>query len=129
MAQFKIYGARKHIEAVRARLSDIIHAAAMDVLGLPENKRFHRFIALEPADFVHPEDRGSGYTILEISMFEGRSVSTKKALLNRLMADIAAGLGLPTDDIEITIFETPRANWGIRGRTGDELALTYKIET
>lgn len=129
MAQVKIYAARAHIDSVRDRLSDIIHEAVMAVLGLPEDKRFHRFIALEPADFLHPPDRGPGYTILEISMFEGRSAETKKALLQRLMANIAAGLDLAPNDIEITIFETPRANWGIRGKTGDELALSYKIET
>lgn len=128
MAQFKIYGTRAHLHAVRERLSDIIHEAAMTVLGLPEDKRFHRFIALEPDDFVHPPDHGPGYTILEISMFEGRSAETKKALLHRLMADIAAGLDLAPNDIEITIFETPRANWGIRGKTGDELPLTYRVE-
>ena len=129
MAQIKIYGTRAHLYGVRDRLSDIIHDAAMAVLGLPEDKRFHRFIALEPADFRHPADRGPGYTIIEISMFEGRSAETKKALLQRLMAEIAAGLGLSPNDIEITIFETPRANWGIRGRTGDALALSYKVET
>ena len=30
-------------------------------------------------------------------------------------------------DIEITIFETPRHNWGIRGLPGDELTLTYNV--
>ena len=129
MAQIKIYGTRAHLDRVRDRLSDIIHDAAMAELGLPEDKRFHRFIALEPADFRHPADRGAGYTVIEISMFEGRSAETKKALLHRLMADIAAGLDLPPKAIEITIFETPRANWGIRGQTGDALTLGYKVET
>ena len=128
MAQIKIYGGRAHLEAVRARLSEIVHAAALEVLGLPADKRFHRFIALDPADFVHPPDRGPGYTILEISMFEGRDPATKKAFLERLMADLSAGLDLPVEDIEITIFETPKANWGIRGRTADALAMPYKVE-
>ena len=30
-------------------------------------------------------------------------------------------------DVEITITETPRHNWGIRGLPGDELQLGYKI--
>ena len=129
MAQIKIYAARPHLDEVRERLSDIIHEAAMAVLGLPENKRFHRFIGLDPADFLHPPDRGPSYTILEISMFEGRSAETKKALLHRLMRDIADGLRLAPNDIEVTIFETPKANWGIRGQTGDELTLDYRVET
>ncbi|MCG8356776.1 MAG: tautomerase family protein [Kiloniellales bacterium] len=128
MAQVKVYGEKAHLRSVRAALSDLIHAVNRDVLGLPADKRFHRFIALETEDFLHPADRGPAYTVIEISMFEGRDPATKKALLKRLMKDISEGLGIAPIDIEITIFETPKANWGIRGQTGDELALTYKVE-
>ncbi|APF21976.1 putative transglutaminase-like protein [Clostridium butyricum] len=31
------------------------------------------------------------------------------------------------NDVEITIFETPNYNWGIRGVPGDELGLNYKV--
>ena len=128
MAQVKVYGEKAHLRSVRAALSDLIHAVNRDVLGLPADKRFHRFIALETEDFLHPAGRGPAYTVIEISMFEGRDPATKKALLKRLMADISEGLGIAPIDIEITIFETPKANWGIRGQTGDELVLTYKVE-
>ena len=128
MAQVKIYGRREHLTAVRAALSDTIHAVNRELLGLPADKRFHRFIALDAEELLHPPDRSPAYTIIEISMFEGREPATKKALLKRLMGDISEGLGIPVADIEITIFETPRANWGIRGKTGDELDLTYKVE-
>ncbi len=128
MAQVKIYGRRDHLTAVRAGLSDVIHAVNRELLGLPEDKRFHRFIALEVEDLVHPPDRGPAYTIIEISMFEGRDPATKKALLKRLMSEISERLAIPVADIEITLFETPRANWGIRGKTGDELELAYKVE-
>jgi Tautomerase enzyme len=36
--------------------------------------------------------------------------------------------GIAPQDVEITVFETPRANWGIRGVPGDELALGYKVD-
>ena len=32
------------------------------------------------------------------------------------------------NDIEITIFETPKANWGIRGLPGNELRLNYTVD-
>ena len=128
MAQVKVYGEKQHLEAVRATLSGIIHRVNRRVLGLPEDKRFHRFIGLEAEDFLHPPDRSLAYLILEISLFEGREPETLKALLKALMAEIPEGLGIAVEDVEITIFETPKANWGIRGRTGDELALTYKVE-
>ncbi len=129
MAQIKIHARRAHIDAVRQRLSDAIHQVMMDTVGLPEDKRFHRFIALDDADFIHPADRGTGYTVIEILMFEGRSRAVKKACLEGLMQAIPAATGVPVEAVEVTIIETPMADWGIRGKTGDELALNYKVQT
>ena len=128
MAQFKIYGERRHLRRQRDRLSEVIHATAMDVLGLPSNKRFQRFIGLESDDFIHPPDRSEAYTIIEVSLFEGRSSDTKRAFLTSLMQRIADEVGLLPADLEITLFETPKSHWGIRGDLGDALVLTYDVE-
>ncbi|MEM9449520.1 MAG: tautomerase family protein [Cyanobacteria bacterium P01_E01_bin.6] len=127
MPQVKIYGLTDTLNPIKATLSDVIHGCMQEALGLPENKRFHRFIALNPDDFYYPGDRTEQYLIIEISMFEGRSVETKKQLLRLLMQRIHTALDIPVNDIEITIFETPNHQWGIRGMTGDELGLTYKV--
>ena len=129
MAQIKIYARAEHLDRVRSALSDAIHTVMMRTLGLPEDKRFHRFIPLAAEDFVYPADRGPGYTVIEISMFEGRSEDTKRACLTGLMQDVAEATNIPIEAVEITITETPKANWGIRGFVADELALTYKVET
>ena len=128
MAQYKIYGERAHLARVRDALSDILHGCSTEFLKLPEDKRFHRFIPLEPEDFICPADRSAAYTVIEISMFEGRAPETKKALLHGIMQRVPEGLGIPVEDVEITIFETPMANWGIRGKTGDELVLGYQVK-
>ncbi len=129
MVQITIYGRREHLDRVRTELSATIHASAGDALALPASKRFHRFIGLNAADFLYPEDRSDQYTIIEISMFEGRSAETKKALIRNLFARIEAQCGIAPHDVEITIFETPRHNWGIRGLPADELTLDYRVET
>ena len=59
-------------------------------------------------------------------MFAGRSVETKKALIRLLFALGALGIG--PADLEITILEAPRHDWGIRGLPGDELGLAYRVE-
>ncbi|HKP97257.1 MAG TPA: tautomerase family protein [Fibrobacteria bacterium] len=128
MAQVKIYGLRESLAATRAQWSGLIHAALVETLGLPEDKKFQRFIPLDPGDFIHPADRTDAYTIVEISLFEGRSPGAIKSLLKRIMADAQTALGLSAHDIEITVFESPRHCWGIRGKTGDELALAYKVD-
>jgi phenylpyruvate tautomerase PptA (4-oxalocrotonate tautomerase family) len=128
MAQVKVYGLRASIDAHRASLSDAIHASVMEALQYPPEKRFHRFLALESGDFVFPRDRTERYTIIEISMFAGRSVDAKKALVRALYENVARGCGIEANDLEITIIETPRENWGIRGVSGDELGLGYRVE-
>jgi 4-oxalocrotonate tautomerase family enzyme len=128
MAQIKIYGSRAHLDAVKAELSNAIHACTVEALGLPADKRFHRFFPLDAGDFYYPAGRTERYTIIEISMFEGRSVEAKKQLITVLIERISTKFELDVQDIEITIFETPKHNWGIRGQPADELALGYKVE-
>ncbi len=128
MAQVKIYGLEGSLAKYKESLSKSIHESLMEAFGLPENKMFHRFIMLDKENFKYPDDRSSNYTIIELSIFEGRSIETKKKLINLLYEKINKQTGIEENDIEITIFETPMSNWGIRGMPGDELVLNYKVK-
>jgi len=128
MAQIKVYGLREKLDPIKGRLSDVIHACVVDALQLPEDKRAHRFFPLARDDFFFPGGRTDAYTIIEIAMIAGRSVETKKKLIMLLFERIASSLGISTVDIEINISEAPKANWGFRGKTGDEVELSYRIE-
>jgi hypothetical protein len=61
-------------------------------------------------------------------MFAGRSAEARRRLLELLMTRLPERAGIAAPDLEITIFETSPANWGIRGQTGDRLMLPYRIE-
>jgi phenylpyruvate tautomerase PptA (4-oxalocrotonate tautomerase family) len=128
MAQVKVFGLRHRLEPVRAVLSDAIHAAVVAAFQYPPEKRFHRFFPMDAADFFFPRDRSDRYTIIEFSVFEGRSPDAKRALVRQLYERIPPATGTARHDLEITIFETPRHNWGIRGLPGDQAALSYKVD-
>ena len=128
MAQIKIFGLNSTFDTRRGLISEAIHKSVMSALEYPAEKKFHRFIGLNPEDFIYPDDRSATYLIIEISMFEGRSVEAKKRLIRELFSNIEVDVGISPQDVEITIFETPRQNWGIRGMAGDELGLGYKVE-
>lgn len=128
MAQVLIYGLRSSLDGRRAAISDAVHGAVMQALDYPAEKRFHRFIALDPADFVYPEDRGEYYTILEISLFEGRSEAAKRVLIQELFSHLEEAVGIDPHSVEITLTETPKVNWGIRGVNAADLALEYRVE-
>src|SRR5690606_11652 len=127
MSQIKVYALSETIELHRDNLSKAIHQALVKELKYPEEKKFQRFISLEPKNFVYPADRSTSYVIIEISMFDGRTKETKKALIKTLFKNISNLCGIDSNDIEITIFETSQENWGIRGKSADELQLDYKI--
>ena len=127
MSQVKIYGLRSQLDPLKQQLSDIIHSCVVEALQYPIDKRAQRFFPLDAADFFYPSGRTERYTILEISMFEGRSVDAKKQLV-RLLFERVQTLGITPQDLEITIFETPKHNWGFRGLPGDEHQLNYQVE-
>jgi len=127
MSQIKIYGLGCRLAPIRDQLSNVIHSCAMDALGMPKDKRAHRLIALAKEDFMMPGGRTEAYTIIEISMIEGRTSETKKKLIRLLFDRIQEQIGISHMDLEICIYESPACNWGFRGMHGDEIELNYKI--
>ncbi len=123
----RIYGIKEKLNPVKSRLSDVINQCMVEALAFPDNKRAHRFIPMDSDDFYYPEERSEAYTVIEISMMEGRSVDAKKKLIHLLFERIDAEIGISPVDVEIAITESPACNWGFRGFTGDEALLNYKV--
>ena len=128
MAQVKVYALASNLGMCKSKLSEVVHSCLVDALALPMEKRFQRFFPLTADDFIFPADRGNRYTILEIQLFEGRSEAAKKRLIRLLFERFVAELNYDVNDLEVNLIETPRANWGIRGLPGNELALSYDVE-
>jgi 4-oxalocrotonate tautomerase family enzyme len=128
MAQVVVYGRRQSLDQRRNVLSEAIHAAIMSALDYPPEKKFQRFMPLDESDFIYPADRGADYTIIEISLFEGRTDAAKRALIAELFTRVEAQAGISPHSLEITITETPKVNWGIRGQNAADLTLNYRVE-
>ncbi|GIG19834.1 tautomerase [Cellulomonas chitinilytica] len=126
MAQVKLYGRRDVWGPRRTEVSDAVHAALVGAWGLPADKRFHRFVLLDPEDLVAP--RSDAYLVVEIVCFTGRTRRARRALIAAMFDDVAPALGLSADDLEVVVIESPAENWGIRGVSGDELALPYRVD-
>ncbi|MGD8175310.1 tautomerase family protein [Marinimicrobium sp. ARAG 43.8] len=123
-----VYGIKDHLNPIKAKLSDVIHGCMQSVLGMPEDKRAHRFVALEREDFYYPGGRSDAYTVIEINMMSGRKPETQKSLIKSLFRELEAQVSLAPVDIEITIKEQQPYQWGFRGMTGDEANdLKYKV--
>lgn len=126
MVQVKVYGNRRVWGERRTEVSDALHGALVKAWEIPVEKRFQRFCLLDDGDLIAP--RSEAYLVVEIVAFSGRTRRAKRALMRAMYDDVAPALGLAADDLEIVIIESPRENWGIRGRAGDELVLSYRVE-
>lgn len=127
MGQIKIYGLKKSLHPTREALSKVIHECVVEAFAYPQEKKAHRFIYIEEDSFFYFDERSEKHTIIEINLFEGRSISSKKKLYQLLFDRFENELDIMPIDLEITLIETPLHNWGIRGKSGDELQLNYKV--
>ncbi|WP_027483652.1 tautomerase family protein [Deinococcus pimensis] len=128
MTQMKIYGHREHLRTRRREVSDVLHQAAVQAFGLPDDKRFHRFFLLDRDDFITPADRDGTYTIVEVLLFTGRSANAKRHFLEVVFDLFERELGIAPRNVEVVLIEAPREHWGIRGVTGDQLRLPYDVD-
>jgi len=123
-----IFGIKEKLNPIKAQLSDVIHGCMKSVLGMPEDKRAHRFIPMDKEDFYYPGGRSDAYTVIEINIMAGRQVETQKQLIKTIFKEIESQLSIAPIDIEIVIKEQAPHQWGFRGITGDEANdLKYKV--
>lgn len=123
-----IFGIKEKLNPIKAKLSDVIHGCMASVLGMPEDKRAHRFIPMEKEDFYYPGGRSDAYTVVEINMMSGRKVETQKELIKALFREVESQLSISPVDLEVIIKEQAPHQWGFRGMTGDEVTdLKYKV--
>jgi Tautomerase enzyme len=111
-----------------AAVIDAVHAALREALKIPEGDRTLRLIEHPASHFAVPPGRGERFTLVEVTMFSGRSIGAKRALYQAIVRNLAA-LDVPAFDVKITLIETPPDNWGLRGgMAASEIDLGFKID-
>jgi phenylpyruvate tautomerase PptA (4-oxalocrotonate tautomerase family) len=113
---------------VKRKIMEGIHRALVTTFKIPDHDRNQRFTEYAPEDFDVPTGRGEHYCIVEIIVFPGRSLDTKRALYREIVACFD-GVGLPREDVFIVLHEQPRENWAFRGgQAACDLDLGFKVE-
>ena len=95
---------------------DCIHDSLIKILNIEDWDRFQRIHEIKKDDFEKPEEKTDDFMIIEITMFEGRTKSQKKALIEGLTEDLNKRLNILPTDVFIIINEPPDENWGLGGR-------------
>jgi phenylpyruvate tautomerase PptA (4-oxalocrotonate tautomerase family) len=109
-------------------LLDAVHAALVESFEIPETDRHQRIGEVPGEDFEIPSGKTDRFTLVEISVFPGRSLDAKRRLYASIV-EKAGQLGIDPTDVFIVLYEPPMENWGIRGGIpASEVDLGFKVD-
>ncbi|TRX76193.1 tautomerase family protein [Pseudomonas mangiferae] len=93
---------------------ETVYACLREVFGVSDEELQARYQCFAPEDFRSPGDRAH-YLHVQITVFEGRTLPTKRRLYRLLSERLGALLDLPEDAVLVLLDEHPAQNWGMRG--------------
>jgi phenylpyruvate tautomerase PptA (4-oxalocrotonate tautomerase family) len=113
---------RGMVDAVRAALSEALQSPDDDpAVRLAEYSR-------EQFSVHYPERHSDHYTLVEITMFAGRSMDAKRRLYDAVVQRLAI-FEVPANDVLIVLHEQTLENWGVDGGTpASDVDLGFKID-
>lgn len=108
-------------------LLEAVHSALVEALRIPEQDRIQRLYELPADHFEIPPDKTDLFTLVEITMFPGRSLEAKRRLYQAIVRNLEK-LGIGPNDIFIVLYEPAMENWGIRGgQPASEVDLGFEV--
>jgi phenylpyruvate tautomerase PptA (4-oxalocrotonate tautomerase family) len=106
----------------------VIYGALKSALGVTDDELQARYVCYADGDFYAPAGQGDAYVVIEISLFQGRSPTAKRALYAQIVRDVAKLRRIDPAAILILLREEPRENWGMRGgRCAADIEFPYRI--
>ena len=107
---------------------DGIHSALVEAFKIPNNDRIQRLYELEKDNFEISPTKTENVTLIELTVFKGRSYEAKKNLYLAIVKNLAKSPGIDSKDILIVINEPLLENWGVKGIPANEVDLGFKID-
>lgn len=116
------------LEGRGEELFDGIDRALVAVLGVPPGDALLRLHCHAPGMIRLPRGCEPRLVLLEVALFPGRSLATKRALY-RALTDAVAALGVPPEAVTVMLNEVALHNWGIRdGQPASEIGFDFAID-
>ena len=114
--------------AYKKALLDGVHAALVHALKILQDDRNQRLHELAPENYERRPGRTDKFTLVEITLFLGRSMEAKRSLYAKIVENLGREPGIDGNDIMIVLHEVPLENWGIRGgKPASEVDLGFKV--
>lgn len=92
-----------------------VHEGLVEALGIADWDRFQRIIEIDRADFETAPGKSDCFTIIELTLFPGRTAEQKRTVIEVITTKLHDALAIPREDVFIIMREPPLENWGLGG--------------
>ena len=100
----------------KKEMLDAVHTALVNAIQIEDWDRFQRLYEIEDGLFERSESKTDKFTIIEITMFPGRSKEQKARIYEEIVKELYERLGIQATDVFILINEPSNENWGLAGK-------------
>ncbi|MFI4981035.1 MAG: tautomerase family protein [Nevskiales bacterium] len=116
---------QRSIEERRAMV-EAVHEVLARVLKAPDHDRTVRLQTFAAEEFAVGPQVGENYTLVEISLYPGRTLAVKRELYQALVQTLGT-FGVPPQETKFILNEVAPDNWGLRGGIpGSEISAPVK---
>jgi phenylpyruvate tautomerase PptA (4-oxalocrotonate tautomerase family) len=113
--------------AGKQAILDGVHAALVEAFRIPESDR-HQILHEHAPDHFE-SGKGPDFTLVELTVFPGRSADAKRRLFEAIVRNLERGAGIAPASVLIVIHEPPLECWGIRGgRPASEVSIGFELD-
>lgn len=107
---------------------EAVHSALVEALKIPDEDRTQILHEYAPGDFEISPTKTDQFTLVEITIFPGRSLEAKRHLYQAIVQNLGL-LGIAPEDLLIVLHEPAMENWGVRGGIpASEVDVGFKID-
>jgi phenylpyruvate tautomerase PptA (4-oxalocrotonate tautomerase family) len=104
-----------------------VNSAIIEALKVPQDTHPTRLCTYDREAFLIPEEASECFTLVEITIYPGRSLETRRALYKSVIEHLGR-LDIAPRDIRVVLYEVPLENWGLRGGIpASEIDLGFEI--
>jgi phenylpyruvate tautomerase PptA (4-oxalocrotonate tautomerase family) len=112
----------------RRAIVEAVNRAMVNALKVPEDSHPVRLQEYADEAFLVPAASSDAFTLVEATIFSGRTLETKRALYQAIVEEFNV-LGIAAADVRIVLYEVPRENWGLKGGVpASEIDLGFEVE-
>ncbi len=123
-----------HVHIVRGRsgaqkkaILDGLHTALVETFRIPDSDRTQILHEHDPEHFE--SGKGPEFTLIELTVFPGRSVDVKRMFYEALVGNLEKNPGIPREKVLVVLHEPALNNWGIRGgRPASEIDIGFRLD-